>query len=202
MTTAPDVAPALVRRRRQPVAGALRGAVTGRGTTRLRRTPVPLREPRPVQRVLDGGRRSRVPETQGTLALDVPIPVEPDPSPAAVGRAVPVEEMPEPREWALTFAQAATEVAAGMRAPTQLVRWTTLDVHAMLARRGGLAARMRRAGRYPIGPPQVRTLRMFRPAAGVYEVSAVVGDQDRVRALAFRMEGFGERWRVTALETT
>jgi hypothetical protein len=34
----------------------------------------------------------------------------------------------------------------------------------------------------------------------VYEVCAVVGDLDRVRAIALRMEDFDGRWRVTALE--
>jgi hypothetical protein len=34
----------------------------------------------------------------------------------------------------------------------------------------------------------------------VCEVSAVIAETDRVRAVAFRMEGLHGRWRVTELE--
>jgi hypothetical protein len=46
----------------------------------------------------------------------------------------------------------------------------------------------------------VRSMRLCRPADGVVEASAVVVDRGRVRAVALRLEEFGGRWRVCALE--
>jgi hypothetical protein len=164
---------------------------------RLRRLPVPAREPMPARRVRDG-EGPRVPSTQGTLALAVPlsqaIRAAFDPPPGT--ESVP----PEHWEWALTFAQATTEVEAGLRSPGQLIRWTSLDVQARLTRRGALAARARRAGPGKGAKPHIRSLRMSSPREGVYEASAVIGEQDRARAIAFRMEDVDGRWRVTELE--
>jgi hypothetical protein len=109
---------------------------------------------------------------------------------------VPVED----RDWAARFVHAATEVASGLRSPTQLVRWTSPDIHATLQRRAALASRARAAGVYRAGKPIVRSLRMSVVRPGVYEVCAVVGDVDRVLAVALRMERFDGRWRVSALE--
>jgi hypothetical protein len=107
---------------------------------------------------------------------------------------------PEHREWVATFVHAASEVALGLRPAAQLIRWTTMDVHANLHRRAFLAARARSAGVYRAGKPIVRSLRMVTVRPGVYEVCAVVGDLDRARAIALRMEDLEGRWRVTALE--
>ena len=164
----------------------------------LRRSPIPLREPAPARRVFDRDSQNCVPPTQGTLALaiETPLTVAPPPPPAPVVVRVP----PEHREWAATFVHAATEVALGLRSPAQLIRWTTMDVHATLQRRGSLAARARAAGIYKAGKPHVRSLRICSVRPGIYEICAVVGDLDRVRAVALRMEDLDGRWRVTALE--
>jgi hypothetical protein len=163
----------------------------------LRRSPIPLRDPVPARRVLDRDVTSDVPPTQETLAFAV-TRVNPaaDPPPPPT----PVRVPPEDREWAAVFVHAATEVALGLRSASQLIRWTTMDVHANLQRRGSLAARARAAGMYKAGKPFVRSLRMMTVRPDVYEVCAVVGDLDRVRAIALRMEDFDGRWRVTALE--
>ncbi|HST86490.1 MAG TPA: Rv3235 family protein [Kineosporiaceae bacterium] len=107
--------------------------------------------------------------------------------------------LPEPKLWAATFIQAAMEVAGGLRSAGQLVRWTTPEVHAILVRRGALTARARR-GIATASKPRVRALVACAPRAGVCEVSAVIAEPDRVRAVAFRMEGLHGRWRVTELE--
>jgi hypothetical protein len=91
------------------------------------------------------------------------------------------------------------EVAGGLRSAGQLVRWTTPEVHAILVRRGALTARARR-GIATTSKPRVRALVACAPRAGVCEVSAVIAETDRVRAVAFRMEGLHGRWRVTELE--
>lgn len=106
--------------------------------------------------------------------------------------------LPEPRRWAGQFVQAAVEVATGHRAASQLVRWTTEDVHAMLARRNRLA--LRREGRPPTCQVRVRSVHTMSPRLGVVEACAVVSDQIRYRAVAIRLEGERGRWRVTAFE--
>ena len=113
-------------------------------------------------------------------------------------RPTPVDALPDPRLWAGQFVQAAVEVAAGQRPAGQLVRWTTEDVHARIARRSQLAARQERAA----GPSraQVHTIRICRPADCVVEACVVVSHRNRIRAVALRLEGLDGRWRVTALE--
>jgi hypothetical protein len=120
-------------------------------------------------------------------------PVEvPDPQPSC---------LPEPRAWATRFVQAAVEVGAGLRPPSQLVRWASSDVQATLSRRHQVAARMRqRAGSTAGSRARVRTVFTCSPRAGAVEVSAVVNDSQRVRAVAMRMESLNGRWRVTAFE--
>ena len=48
--------------------------------------------------------------------------------------------------------------------------------------------------------PHVLTVRVCEPADGVAEVSVAFRRAERVRALAFRMEGVDGRWRITALQ--
>ncbi|WP_285596498.1 Rv3235 family protein [Kineosporia sp. NBRC 101731] len=108
--------------------------------------------------------------------------------------------LPEPRPWAAAFIQAAMEVASGLRPPTQLIRWTTPEVHGTLVRRGTLTARALRNGNGMGTKPRLRALRVCVPKTGVCEVSAVIAEPERVRAVAFRMEGLHGRWRVTEFE--
>jgi len=166
---------------------------------RLRRLPLPVVEPNPAQRVLPDPRPDG-PHTQGTLALVLPPATirgttDAGPCPADAVRVGP----PDPAAWATQFVQAAVEVAAGARSPGQLVRWTSPEVHARLARRSALSARISR-GASARPRAVVRTVLTCSPRDGVCEASAVVVDRGRVRALALRMEGLDGRWRVTALE--
>jgi uncharacterized protein DUF6459 len=195
---------------------ALAPAVPAPATApRLRRRPLPVVEPYPAIRVLDTDRdRPDPPYTQGTLAL-----VMPDRDETAGCRVdgeidggvdggidgerpaggVAPAALPDPAAWAAQFVQAAVEVAAGARSAGQLIRWTSLEVQALLARRSALASRIARAGSSR-HRAVVRAVLTCRPRDGVCEASAVVIDRGRVRALALRMEGIDGRWRVTALE--
>ena len=87
-------------------------------------------------------------------------------------------------------------MVAGLRPPSQLLRWTSEEVHAALQRRHALA---QRSGGHP-RRSRVRSVHVSRPVEGVAEVAAVVADGARCRAVAFRMEGRDERWQVTALD--
>jgi Family of unknown function (DUF6459) len=174
-------------------------APTGLAVPTLRRSPVPLRDPVPARRVLDRNESRVVDATQGTLTLVSALPpaapefdVQPEPATPSAP--------PEDREWVARFVQAATEVASGLRSSSQLIRWTTPEIHAGIHRRHALASRVRGAGLYRAGKPVVRSLRMQVVRRGVYEVAAVVADLDRFRAVALRVERFDGRWRVTALE--
>jgi hypothetical protein len=107
------------------------------------------------------------------------------------------DDLPDPRPWAGHIAQALVEVMAGARPAPQVLRWTTPEVYAAVARRAALSAR-RGAG--PMRRTVVRGVRVCEPADGVAEASAVGVDGGRVRALAFRLVGLDGRWRVEALQ--
>lgn len=134
---------------------------------------------------------------QGTLALElVPDRILFGPQPTA--RA----ELPEPLKWGRRLAQVLAEVLVGLRQPTQLLRWTTPEVYAVIARRS-LVARSRSgtsaSGQSPRPRIAVRSVRVCEPADGVAELAVVLQDGPRVRAMALRLVGQDGRWRVEAL---
>jgi hypothetical protein len=200
------------------------------GQPALRRLPVPSTEPRPALRVVHDHEPDGVPG-QGTLSLDgtplieapaprpAPPPAprrdpRPDPrlvrGPAAVAAfcarvPTPADLLPDPQRWAAQFVQAAVEVSGGYRPAGQLIRWTSDEVYATVARRGRLAARsgaraVSRGERVSSARARVHSVRICSPRDGVVEACAVVRDRERTRAVALRMEGLDGRWRVTALE--
>ncbi len=105
--------------------------------------------------------------------------------------------LPDPTHWAGHLAQAVVEVMSGLRQPPQIVRWTTPEVYAVVARRGAVSARR---GRPAARRAVVRSVRVCEPADGVAEACAVVLDGPRVRALAMRLVGVDGRWRIEALQ--
>lgn len=110
-------------------------------------------------------------------------------------------DLPDPQPWAARIGQAIVEVMAGTRVPVQLVRFTTPEVYAVIARRGAHAAR-RKVSSTLTGRQRtlVRRVVVCEPADGVAEASLVVLDGDRVRAIALRLVGCDGRWRVEALQ--
>ncbi len=106
-------------------------------------------------------------------------------------------DLPDPEPWAAHLAQAMVEVMAGARPAPQLLRWTTPEVYAVVARRASVSSRrgLSRSQR-----ATVRTVRVCEPGDGVAEACAVVVDGTRVRALAMRLVGLDGRWRVEALQ--
>lgn len=105
--------------------------------------------------------------------------------------------LPDPVHWAGHLAQAVVEVMAGVRQPPQILRWTTPEVYAVVARRGAVSARR---GTQATRRAVVRSVRVCEPADGVAEACAVVLDGSRVRALAMRLVGVDGRWRIEALQ--
>lgn len=127
--------------------------------------------------------------------------------PAAPARTVAPAPGNEEREiCAITRAtvQAAIEVLAGTRPIHQLARrldqrcLTVLQHRAALTRR--VAARAPRKMGLLHRNASVRSVRACGVTPDVYEASAVVIDELRVRAVAVRLERSKNVWRVTALE--
>lgn len=202
-------------------------ATSGEPTRPLRVVPTPDREPgrdlglvQAVDREQWSAPANPPPETQGTLALTFVLPSGlpsepgspalrlvrrlPEPShesdedfgPRRTSRA----DLPDPALWAPRFLQAVVDVLAGDRPAQQLLRWTTDDVYAQIrhtARRQAHAAAVRRpAGRRAA----VRSSRVFEPTDGIAEACGTVRYLDRVRTVAFRLEGSDGRWRCTVLQ--
>ena len=106
-------------------------------------------------------------------------------------------DLPDPEHWAAHLAQAVVEVMSGARQAPQILRWTTPEVYAVVARRAAVSARRANA---PARRAVVRSVRVCEPADGVAEACAVVLDGPRVRALAMRLVGLDGRWRIEALQ--
>lgn len=89
------------------------------------------------------------------------------------------------------FARALIEVLSGRRPVAQLRVHCAPDIYAGLAQRPSAGA---------LALPHLLTVRVCEPADGVAEISAAFRRADRVRAMAFRIQGVDGRWRITALE--
>lgn len=111
-------------------------------------------------------------------------------------------DLPDPTAWAARIAHALIEVMTGLRPAPQVVRWTTPEVYAVVARRSALAARRAAAGRAPRVRQvvRVRRVRICEPVDGVVEAAVVVQHGIRVRAVALRLVGQDGKWRVSALQ--
>ena len=107
-------------------------------------------------------------------------------------------DLPDARQWGGRIAQAISEVLAGTRSPAQVVRWTTPEIHAQIARLGGAAARREGMRRTPARRAVVRAVRCDQPTDGTAEIAAILDDGRRARALALQLTGLDGRWRVTA----
>jgi Family of unknown function (DUF6459) len=108
---------------------------------------------------------------------------------------------PAPGAWPSQFAQVLAETLAGSRPAQQLTPWTTEQARKRIRQLGPMLATDQR--------PKVRRVITSAPAAGVLEMTAVVGFGPRVRALALRLEREqarpyrqgSERWCCTAIES-
>jgi hypothetical protein len=114
---------------------------------------------------------------------------EPGASPAGSRPAQPPDDSPRPDHsprpdpatgWPSQFAQVLAETLAGSRPAQQLTPWTTEQARRRIRQLGPMLASDQR--------PRVRRVITSAPAAGVLEMTAVVGFGPRVRALALRLE--------------
>jgi hypothetical protein len=99
------------------------------------------------------------------------------------------------------LAQAVSEVLAGDRPISQLVRFTDEAVFADLNRRVRMLGLTTTAtARGAKERSSVRSVRVCTPAKEIAEVAAHVRHGERSRAIALRMEIRRNRWVCTALE--
>jgi len=167
-------------RRVSPVATTLRTPIPSRPAGRSGRSTAPG----PPTLVTASARQA--PTT--IAAADVP----PWSSESDIGvRRTATGDLPSAQRAASVLARALVEVLSGQRAVAQL------RVHCSPAIYAGLLERPT-VGRLAL--PHLLTVRLCEPADGVAEVSAAFRRADRVRAIAFRIEGVDGRWRITALQ--
>jgi Family of unknown function (DUF6459) len=107
-------------------------------------------------------------------------------------------------QWPSQFAQVLAETLADSRSQGQIAPWTTNQARRRIRQLGPMLA----AG----AAPRVRRVMTTRPAAGVVEMTVIVGCGPKVRALAVRLERDGRpggrpgpdagaaRWICTAVE--
>jgi len=130
---------------------------------------------------------------QGVLDLDLRDP-----------RMLPPAELPEVTTWTRRYLVTLLDVLSGLRPTQQLLRWSSADIYAGIQRRAVLQARARTRRGAAVRAARVTSVRVSFPYEDIAEVTGVLRDTDRVRAVAMRVERCtdrsGERWRVTALE--
>ena len=140
------------------------------------------------------------PFVQGTLAIDFSVQYDQDQDPEGRDYFGPQRalsrDLPEPETWVRHIAQALVEVMSGARPAPQVIRWTTPEVYAVVARRSAASGRRSAVAKRAL----VRRVRICEPADGVVEACAVVVDNGRVRALAMRLTGVDRRWVVSELQ--
>jgi hypothetical protein len=117
-------------------------------------------------------RAAEPPRPAGTPGPGVRRP--PRPAPAA-----PPGSLAGPA-WPSQFAQVLAETLAGSRPQKQITPWTTGQARRVIREIGPMLT----AG----AAPRVRRVVTTRPAAGVVEMTVIVGCGSRVRALAVRLE--------------
>ncbi|MDO9378617.1 MAG: Rv3235 family protein [Nocardioidaceae bacterium] len=140
-----------------------------------------------IRRLPDLPRRHLVTSAdQWQLPLEGCLPIPPAGHPRP--QPVPSDHM-EAR--ALSLVQVLVEVAGGHRPLSQLIRWTTPEVHDQVGRRLATIARARtESGRRTTTTPRSRvaSVHVGRPHGYSAEVSARVVQGHRSRALALRLE--------------
>lgn len=109
----------------------------------------------------------------------------------------PTADLPDPAAWSTRLLHGLMDVMNGLRPPTQIERCLVLELRERVRRAHAVS---QRRGARPTRPSQVLRVRVCEPVDGAVEVSAVVHDRGRVRAIAMRLVGCDGRWLVTVLE--
>lgn len=109
----------------------------------------------------------------------------------------PSHDLPDPAAWGQRLILGLLETLSGLRPPSQVERWMTLELRERVQRTHAMAVRR---GARPASPARVLRVRACEAVEGAAEVSAVVHDRGRVRAAAMRLVACDGRWLLTDLE--
>lgn len=109
---------------------------------------------------------------------------------------------PDPKQWGGRVTLAAFEIMLGTRPASQLARLMdsrTLQTLALHSNR--YLVERKKAGRTIPGRPKLTSVHCFQPHPDAAEVTAIVHDGFRFRAVALRLNARGPQWVATAFET-
>lgn len=126
-------------------------------------------------------------------AWSVPAVRQPEPPKAS--------ERPDARQWGGRVTLAAFEIMLGNRPANQLARLVdarTLHVLAMNTSR--LSVERRKLRNVSPSRPRLTSVHCYQPHEDAAEITAVVHDGVRFRAVAMRLVGRGGQWMATAFE--
>ena len=126
-------------------------------------------------------------------AWSVPQPVEPEP--------VQRTDRADAKQWGARVTLAAFEIMLGNRPANQLARIVdsrTLHVLSMYTSR--LSVERKRLRNVVPTRPRITSVHCYQPHADAAEITAVVHDGVRFRAVAIRLSGRGGQWMTTAFE--
>lgn len=113
----------------------------------------------------------------------------------------PPAERADPKQWGARMTLAAFEIMLGRRPAGQLARIVdsrTLHTLAVHTNRYAAARRLKRTGTQM--RPRLTSIRCYQPHPDAAEITAVVHDGERIRAVAMRMNARGTQWLTTAFE--
>jgi hypothetical protein len=119
--------------------------------------------------------------------------IDEDEDPMFGHQATPRSALSDPGTYGSRFLRSVLEVLARRRPLQQLLPCTTEDVYEELT------AQLYRTSLADWSTAAVRTMRVSEPADGIAEITGVVAQTSRVRAVALRLEGIDRRWRCTHL---
>lgn len=121
--------------------------------------------------------------------------------PPRVELPAPPPERLDPKQWGARIALATFEVLLGRRPAAQLGRYIDQRTASSLATHAGQYARKRQQVRsVTVASPQVTSTRVQQPHPDAAEVTVVMHDGYRFRAVALRLTARNTSWVCTAFE--
>jgi hypothetical protein len=99
-------------------------------------------------------------------------------------------DLPDIVQWSSRFIISLLEVWGGRRQPAQLIGRCHRAIYFQLLKKVGIFNTL----------PKLRNIHIQESFDGLYEITVTVRVQDRLRALAMRIEGVDQRWLCTALD--
>lgn len=154
--------------------------------------------------ILTLSRAVRQPAGQTLKSVSVPAPSAQQTPPQRAPLLLTTEnDRAEVHRIAGYVARGALEVLAGARQPQQLSSILNPSLYRSLLARAELSKRARATNREKFATlhqgVQARSVHSCLVAPEIYELSVVVSERSRYRALAMRVEKQGGNWKVTAL---